>query len=46
MGLIDNKSLEVVDDFNYLGVVFNYTDYFCLNQQTVCGKAVKKKMVV
>ena len=37
----DKCALEVADDFNYLGVVFNYTGSFCLNQQTVCGKALK-----
>ena len=33
--------LEVVNDFNYLGVVFNYTGSFGLNQQTLSGKALK-----
>ena len=33
--------LEVVNDFNYLGVIFNYTGSFNLNQQTFSGKALK-----
>ena len=33
--------LEVVNDFKYLGVVFNYTGSFVLNQQALCGKGLK-----
>lgn len=33
--------LEVVNDFNYLGTVFNYTGTFVLNQVTLAGKALK-----
>ena len=34
-------SLEVVNDFNYLGTVFNYTDSFALNQEMLIGKGLK-----
>ena len=30
--------LEVVNDFNYLGTVFNYTGSFALSQTTLSGK--------
>ncbi len=33
--------IEVVNDFNYLGVVFNYTGSFVLNNQTLSGKGLK-----
>ena len=33
--------LEVVNDFNCLGVVFNYTGSFALNPRTLSGKALK-----
>ena len=33
--------LEVVNDFNYLGTVFNYTGSFALNQTTLSGKGLK-----
>ncbi|KAL4237739.1 hypothetical protein ACF0H5_002452 [Mactra antiquata] len=35
------KSLDIVDNFNYLGVVFNYTGSFVLNSQYIHGKAIK-----
>jgi len=37
----DGKELMVVDDFNYLGTVFNYTGNFKLNQEYLAGKAIK-----
>jgi len=33
--------LDVVNDFNYLGTVFNYTGIFALNQQQLVGKGLK-----
>ena len=47
-GLLNNESwayngtpLEVVNNFNYLGTVFNYTETFVLNQETLVGKGLK-----
>ena len=47
-GLLNNESwtykgvnLEVVNNFNYLGAVFNYTGTFVLNQETLVGKGLK-----
>ena len=37
----NNEVLEVVNDFNYLGTVFNYTGTFVLNQETIAGKGLK-----
>ena len=37
----NGKNLEVVNDFNYLGTVFNYTGSFILNQETLAGKGLK-----
>ena len=37
----DNNNLEVVNDFNYLGTIFNYTGSFSLNQEYFSGKAIK-----
>ena len=34
-------SLEVVDNFNYLGTIFNYTGNFSLNQEYLAGKGLK-----
>ena len=31
----------MVNDFNYLGIVFNYTGTFFLNQETLVGKGLK-----
>jgi hypothetical protein len=39
--LYNDKRLEVVNDFNYLGTVFNYTGNFALNQEQLVGKALK-----
>jgi len=39
--LYKGVSLEVVDNFNCLGVVFNYTGSFVLNQSTIAGKGLK-----
>ena len=39
--LYNNVELKVVNDFNYLGTVFNYTDSFVLNQETLAGKGIK-----
>ncbi|KAL4221122.1 hypothetical protein ACF0H5_019381 [Mactra antiquata] len=33
--------VEIVNDFTYLGTVFNYTGNFSLNQQNLTGKAIK-----
>jgi hypothetical protein len=35
------KKEEIVDNFNYLGIVFNYTGTFILNQKTLAGKGLK-----
>ena len=37
----NDQVIEVVEDFNYLGVVFNHTGNFALNQQHLIGKALK-----
>jgi hypothetical protein len=37
----DNVPLEVVNDLNYLGIVFNYTGSFVLNNQCIAGKSLK-----
>ena len=42
----NGKALEVVNDFNYLGTVFNYTGNFNLNQEHLIGKAVKAMHVL
>ena len=36
-----NEYLDIVDDFNYLGVTLNYTGSFNLNTQTLYGKGLK-----
>ena len=47
-GLLNSESwayngtpLEVVNNFNYSGTVFNYTGTFVLNQETLVGKRLK-----
>ena len=37
----NNEHIEVVNDVNYLGIVFNYTGTFILNQETLAGKGLK-----
>jgi hypothetical protein len=37
--------LETADNFNYLGVVFNYNGSFTLNNQYVIGKGSKAMSV-
>ena len=39
--IYNGTPLEVVNDFNYLGTVFNYTGTFVLNQETLVGKGLK-----
>jgi len=41
----DNR-LEVVNYFNYLGTVFNYTGNISLNQQQLVGKGLKSLNVL
>jgi hypothetical protein len=36
-----NEEVEVVNDFNYLGITLNYTGNFILNTQTLYGKGLK-----
>jgi hypothetical protein len=36
-----NQNILLVDNFNYLGNVFNYTGSFTLNQEYLVGKAIK-----
>ena len=52
-GLLPNErwtynghDIHVVNDFNYLGVVFNYTGNFSLNQEHLIGKALKAMNVL
>ncbi len=35
-----------MDDFNYLGVMFNFTGSFSMNQQTLSGKALKAMNII
>ncbi|XP_053395023.1 uncharacterized protein LOC128555740 isoform X1 [Mercenaria mercenaria] len=37
----NNQELDIVDNFNYLGIVFNYTGTFVLNQETLGDKGLK-----
>ena len=40
--IYNGTPLEVVNDFNYLGTVFNYTGTFVLNQETLVGKGLQE----
>ena len=40
-GHMTAKSCDVVNEFNYLGTVFNYTGNISLNQEHLLGKALK-----
>lgn len=42
----NNTLLDSVDNFNYLGVVFNYIGPFQLHNQYAIGKAVKAQNVL
>ena len=42
----NGQNIEVVNDFNYLGTVFNYTGNFTLNQEYLSGKALKAMNVL
>ena len=44
--LYKNNEIEIVNDFNYLGVVFNYTGSFVLNNLFIYGKALKAMNVL
>ena len=37
----NNNEIDIVDSFNYLGVIFNYTGSFAKNNDYVVGKALK-----
>jgi len=37
----NDMSIDIVDSFNYLGTVFNYTGSYSMNQEYVIGKALK-----
>ena len=37
----NNEQHEVVNDFNYLGIAFNYTGTFILNQEALADKGLK-----
>ena len=39
--IYNNEELDVVNDFNYLGVTYNYTGNFNQNTQTLYGKGLK-----
>ena len=42
----DGHTIDTVNDFNYLGVLFNYTGNFSLNQEHLIGKALKAMNVL
>ena len=42
----NNELLDVVNDFNNLGVVFNFTGSFVLNNQCIIGKGLKAMHVL
>ena len=35
------QKIEIMDNFTYLGVVFNYTGSFDLNSQYIIGQSIK-----
>ena len=37
----NNQEIEVVDEFNYLGTIFQYTSNFSSNTEYIVGKALK-----
>ena len=39
--LYNGEELETFNDFNYLGVVFNYTGSYALNQEVLSGRGLK-----
>ena len=39
--IFKGKLLEIVNDFNYLGTVFNYNGYFTLNQKQLGKQRIK-----
>ena len=39
--MYNNELLEIVEDFNYLGVTLNYTGSFVLNIKCLKGKALR-----
>ena len=41
-----NEKLEIVKDFNYMGVIFNFTGSFTLHNQYVIGKALRASGVL
>ena len=40
------QQLEIVQAFNYLGVVFNFTGSFHFNNQYVIGKALRASSMI
>jgi len=42
----NNEKIEIVHDFNYLGVIFNFTSSFTLYNQYVIGKALRASGVL
>jgi hypothetical protein len=44
--LYNNEAIDIVDDFNYLGVTLNYTGSFVLNNKCLYGKALKAMNVL
>ena len=42
----NNEKIEIVHDFNYLGVIFNFTSSFTLYNQYVIGKALRASVVL
>ena len=42
----NEQNIEIMDNFTYLGLVFNYTGSFDLNNQCLIGKASKAQHVL